>query len=75
MVCVVNLDEVVAGLHSVGPSWEKKASAADEVGHIDAENANDVRAMGAARLLQPTDFGGAQSSIADHMRAGAVAGA
>ena len=74
MVCVVNLDEVVAGLHSVGPSWEKRASAADEVGHIDAENANDIRAMGAARLLQPTDFGGAQSSIEDHMRAVAVAG-
>ena len=73
-VCVVNLDQVVAGLHSVGPSWEKKAAAADEAGHIDAESANDIKAMGAARLLQPTEFGGAQSSIEDHMRAVAVAG-
>jgi 3-hydroxy-9,10-secoandrosta-1,3,5(10)-triene-9,17-dione monooxygenase len=69
----VNLDQVVAKLHSVGPSWEKKASAADTAGHIDAENANDIKEMGAARLLQPTDFGGAQSSIEDHMRAVAVA--
>ena len=70
----MNLDEVVEGLHSVGPSWEKKAAAADEVGRIDAENASDIKAMGAARLLQPTDFGGAQSSIENHMRAVAVAG-
>ena len=70
----MNLDEVVEGLHSVGPSWEKKAAAADEVGRIDAENASDIKAMGAARLLQPTDFGGAQASIENHMRAGAVAG-
>ena len=73
-MCVVNLDEVIEGLHSVGPSWEKKAATADEVGHIDAETANDIRTMGAARLLQPSDFGGAQSSIEDHMRAVAVAG-
>ncbi len=73
-MCVVNRDEVIEGLHSVGPSWEKKAAAADEVGHIDAETANDIRTMGAARLLQPSDFGGAQSSIEDHMRAVAVAG-
>ncbi|MEE3140858.1 MAG: hypothetical protein VX270_06710, partial [Actinomycetota bacterium] len=70
----MNLDEVIEGLHSVGPSWEKKAATADEVGHIDAETANDIRTMGAARLLQPSDFGGAQSSIEDHMRAVAVAG-
>ena len=71
---VVNLESVVDGLHSVGPAWEKKSALADEAGCIDPENAADIKAIGAARLLQPTDFGGAQSSIEDHMRAVAVAG-
>lgn len=71
---VVNLESVIDGLHSVGPSWEKKSALADEAGCIDPENAADIKAIGAARLLQPTDFGGAQSSIEDHMRAVAVAG-
>ena len=71
---VVNLESVIDGLHSVGPSWEKKSSLADDAGCIDPENAADIKAIGAARLLQPTDFGGAQSSIEDHMRAVAVAG-
>ncbi len=71
---VVNLESVIDGLHSVGPSWEKKSALADEVGCIDADNAADIRTIGAARLLQPTDFGGAQSSIENHMRAVAVAG-
>tara|TARA_Y100001970_G_scaffold58354_1_gene74046 strand:- start:7183 stop:8331 length:1149 start_codon:yes stop_codon:yes gene_type:complete len=73
-VGVVNLESVIDGLHSVGPSWEKKSALADEVGCIDADNAADIRTIGAARLLQPTDFGGAQSSIENHMRAVAVAG-
>ncbi len=71
---VVNLESVIDGLHSVGPSWEKKSALADEVGCIDADNAADIRTIGAARLLQPTDFGGAQSTIENHMRAVAVAG-
>lgn len=71
---VVNLESVIEGLHSVGPSWEKKSALADEVGCIDADNAADIRTIGAARLLQPTDFGGAQSTIENHMRAVAVAG-
>ena len=71
---VVNLESVVDGLHSVGPAWEKKSALADEAGCIDPENAADIKAIGAARLLQPPDFGGAQSSIEDHMRAVAVAG-
>ena len=71
---VVNLESVIEGLHSVGPSWEKKSVLADEVGCIDADNAADIRTIGAARLLQPTDFGGAQSTIENHMRAVAVAG-
>ena len=71
---VVNLESVVDGLHSGGPAWEKKSALADEAGCIDPENAADIKAIGAARLLQPTDFGGAQSSIEDHMRAVAVAG-
>ena len=71
---VVNLESVVDGLHSVSPAWEKKSALADEAGCIDPENAADIKAIGAARLLQPTDFGGAQSSIEDHMRAVAVAG-
>ena len=71
---VVNLESVVDGLHSVGPAWEKKSALADEAGCIDPENAADIKAIGAARLLQPTDFGGAQSSIEAHMRAVAVAG-
>ena len=71
---VVNLESVVDGLHSVGPAWEKRSALADEAGCIDPENAADIKAIGAARLLQPTDFGGAQSSIEDHMRAVAVAG-
>ena len=71
---VVNLESVVDGLPSVGPAWEKKSALADEAGCIDPENAADIKAIGAARLLQPTDFGGAQSSIEDHMRAVAVAG-
>ena len=71
---VVNLESVIDGLHSVGPSWEKKSVLADEVGCIDADNAADIRTIGAARLLQPTDFGGAQSTIENHMRAVAVAG-
>ena len=70
----MNLESVVDGLHSVGPAWEKKSALADEAGCIDPENAADIKAIGAARLLQPTDFGGAQSSIEDHMRAVAVAG-
>lgn len=70
---VVNLESVIDGLHSVGPSWEKKSALADEVGCIDADNAADIRTIGAARLLQPTDFGGAQSTIENHMRAVAVA--
>ncbi len=70
----MNLESVIDGLHSVGPSWEKKSALADEVGCIDADNAADIRTIGAARLLQPTDFGGAQSSIENHMRAVAVAG-
>tara|TARA_A100001037_G_C15112441_1_gene619692 strand:- start:576 stop:1724 length:1149 start_codon:yes stop_codon:yes gene_type:complete len=73
-VGVVNLESVIDGLHSVGPSWEKKSALADEVGCIDADNAADIRTIGAARLLQPTDFGGAQSTIENHMRAVAVAG-
>jgi 3-hydroxy-9,10-secoandrosta-1,3,5(10)-triene-9,17-dione monooxygenase len=73
-VGVVNLESVIEGLHSVGPSWEKKSALADEVGCIDADNAADIRTIGAARLLQPTDFGGAQSTIENHMRAVAVAG-
>jgi len=72
-VGVVNLESVIDGLHSVGPSWEKKSALADEVGCIDADNAADIRTIGAARLLQPTDFGGAQSTIENHMRAVAVA--
>ena len=71
---VVNLESVIDGLLSVGPSWEKKSALADEVGCIDADNAADIRTIGAARLLQPTDFGGAQSTIENHMRAVAVAG-
>ena len=71
---VVNLESVGDGLHSVGPAWEKTAALADEAGCIDPENAADIKAIGAAHLLQPTDFGGAQSSIEDHMRAVAVAG-
>ena len=71
---VVNLESVIDGLHSVGPSWEKKSALADEVGCIDTDNAADIRTIGAARLLQPTDFGGAQSTIENHMRAVAVAG-
>ena len=71
---VVTLERVVDGLHSGGPAWEKKSALADEAGCIDPENAADIKAIGAARLLQPTDFGGAQSSIEDHMRAVAVAG-
>ena len=71
---VVNLESVIDGLHSVGPSWEKKSALADEVGCIDADNAADIKTIGAARLLQPTDFGGAQSTIENHMRAVAVAG-
>ncbi len=70
----MNLESVIDGLHSVGPSWEKKSALAEEVGCIDADNAADIRAIGAARLLQPTDFGGAQSTIENHMRAVAVAG-
>jgi len=70
----VNLETVVDGLHSVGPSWEKKSAVADEAGSIDPENAADIRAINAARLLQPSAFGGAQASIEDHMRAVAVAG-
>ena len=70
----MNLESVIEGLHSVGPSWEKKSVLADEVGCIDADNAADIRTIGAARLLQPTDFGGAQSTIENHMRAVAVAG-
>ena len=70
----MNLASVIDGLHSVGPSWEKKSALAEEVGCIDADNAADIRAIGAARLLQPTDFGGAQSTIENHMRAVAVAG-
>ena len=35
---VVNLESVVDGLHSVGPSWEKKSALADEAGCIDPEN-------------------------------------
>ena len=70
----MNLESVIDGLHSVGPSWEKKSALADEVGCIDADNAADIRTIGAARLLQPTDFGGAQSTIENHMRAVAVAG-
>ena len=69
----MNLESVIDGLHSVGPSWEKKSALADEVGCIDADNAADIRTIGAARLLQPTDFGGAQSTIENHMRAVAVA--
>ncbi len=71
---VVNLETVIDGLHSVGPSWEKRSALADEQGCIDAENASDIREISAARLLQPNDFGGAQASIEDHMRAVAVAG-
>jgi len=71
---VVNLETVIDGLHSVGPSWEKRSALADEAGCIDAENASDIREISAARLLQPNDFGGAQASIEDHMRAVAVAG-
>ena len=70
----VNLEAVIDGLCSVGPSWEKKSALADEGGCIDTENVADIKRIGAARLLQPTDFGGAQSSIQDHMRAVAVAG-
>ena len=70
----MNLQTVVDGLHSVGPSWEKRSPLADEAGCIDPENASDIKAIGAARLLQPTDFGGGQSSIENHMRAVAVAG-
>lgn len=70
----MNLETVIDGLHSVGPSWEKRSALADEQGCIDAENASDIREISAARLLQPNDFGGAQASIEDHMRAVAVAG-
>ena len=41
----MNLESVVDGLHSVGPSWEKKSALADEAGCIDPENAADIRAI------------------------------
>ena len=39
---VVNLESVIEGLHSVGPSWEKKSALYDEVGGRDADNAADI---------------------------------
>ena len=70
----MNLATVIDGIHSVGPAWEKRSAMADEAGCIDTENAADIRSIGAARLLQPNDFGGAQSTIENHMRAVAAAG-
>ena len=70
----MDLDQIIKEIRLAGPAWKERSLDAESRGSIDSANAEEIRSIGAHRLTQPFNFGGAQSSIEDHMRAVAVAG-
>ena len=67
-------DLVVAELLRRAPVWATRAGDAERRRCAPTETVAELVATGAHRLLQPADFGGAESSFRDHVRAVAAAG-
>ncbi|MEZ5232425.1 MAG: acyl-CoA dehydrogenase family protein [Acidimicrobiales bacterium] len=68
---VAPLDPAVvhAGIEALLPRIAEGAAAADRNRRVDDEVARGLRDAGAHRFLQPAAYGGAESSVVDHVRA------
>jgi 3-hydroxy-9,10-secoandrosta-1,3,5(10)-triene-9,17-dione monooxygenase len=64
---------VLDRVRDLAPRWADRAAAADVTGAIAADTAAELTDIGAHRLLQPTRFGGAGSTIGAHVEAVAAA--
>lgn len=60
-------------VQKLAPRWAARAAEADRAGRIAPETADEISEIGAHRLLQPQRFGGAEATIAAHVRIVAAA--
>ena len=59
---------MLCAVHEHGEGWSGRSATAERVGHVSSDTATEFQAIGAHRVLQPTEFGGQQDSIEAHMR-------
>ena len=63
----MSTDSLIEAIHTYGPGWAERSARAEADGRLADETADELRSLGAHRVLQPASFGGGQSSIEAHM--------